>query len=503
MSAALVLAGHGSHISPETAGIVWKHVDLLRVMGAADEVTAAFWKETPSFHTVFNSLTSDDITIVPLFTAQGYFTQTVIPAEMGVTSAITHRDGKTIRYARTLEHPYLTQIVRQRVEAALRALNAPPEHAAVVIIGHSTRRNPESRRATEAQAAAIRSAGLVAEVQAVYLDDSPEIPEAYTLTSAPNLIAVPYFLALGSHTTIDVPAELSLPPGQTTGQINGRTVFYAPPVGTDEALLDVILELAREVNSHESFEWVGGSVGAQHAAPLHANDSVHDVSAGKPANVGATHESPLQPPPSQIDTNLTPARGAHPLHSKEWGSGSEVWQCFPTAGRERFIETALARGELRFGQLRVTPAVVHVWGDAYPDERLESSAALRARIRENPFRPLATSTDLPGGWRIEIQSPDTIHAVVETVYPGVVADWAAQQQGKFTFQSLEATAARQIGMYRPLDQLSKGQREALVNNVCGKCVRHATWFHGDTPQDAIPCPEPCNLWLSRALEARE
>ena len=64
MSTALVLAGHGSHISPQTAGIVWKNVDALRAMGIADEVTAAFWKETPSFHTVFNTLTSDDITIV-------------------------------------------------------------------------------------------------------------------------------------------------------------------------------------------------------------------------------------------------------------------------------------------------------------------------------------------------------------------------------------------------------------------------------------------------------
>ena len=42
-------------------------------MNAADEVTAAFWKELPSFHTVIDSLEADEITIVPLFTAQGYF----------------------------------------------------------------------------------------------------------------------------------------------------------------------------------------------------------------------------------------------------------------------------------------------------------------------------------------------------------------------------------------------------------------------------------------------
>lgn len=106
VSTALVLAGHGSHITLETAGLVWSHVDALRSMGAADEVTAAFWKEQPSFQTVFNSLAAQDITVVPLFTAQGYFTQTVIPTEMGLAGTITHRDGRIIRYTRTLnEHP--------------------------------------------------------------------------------------------------------------------------------------------------------------------------------------------------------------------------------------------------------------------------------------------------------------------------------------------------------------------------------------------------------------
>src|SRR5688572_6791802 len=123
---ALVLAGHGSHISPNTAGLVWQQVDQLRALDVADEVTAAFWKEMPSYHTVFNSLEATDITVVPLFTAQGYFTQTVIPTEMGLTGTITERDGKTIRYTRTLgEHPYLFQVVESLADEAQRALKAP------------------------------------------------------------------------------------------------------------------------------------------------------------------------------------------------------------------------------------------------------------------------------------------------------------------------------------------------------------------------------------------
>src|SRR5579864_5442209 len=120
---ALVLAGHGSHLSPETAGVVWQHVDTLRRSGVADEVSAAFWKEAPSFHDVFRTLTADDITVVPLFTARGYFTQTVIPAEMGLTGVVTQRNGRIIRYTSPLgEHPLIAHFGIQRVKQGLAAI---------------------------------------------------------------------------------------------------------------------------------------------------------------------------------------------------------------------------------------------------------------------------------------------------------------------------------------------------------------------------------------------
>src|SRR4051794_33513362 len=239
---ALVLAGHGSQLSPETAGIVWEQVDKLRKHNVADEVTAAFWKETPSFHQVINTLAADEVTVVPVFTAQGYFTQTVIPAEMGLSGRLTERDGRTIRYTPTLsEHPYLSRIVRQRVATALAQSGADASNVAVAIIGHGTRRSPESRRATLDQADQVRD--LAAESLAVFLDDSPSISDIYRLTTRPVIIAVPFFLALGSHTTIDVPTELGFPSGSVFGQVNGREVHYTLPVGVGADLDQTILEL--------------------------------------------------------------------------------------------------------------------------------------------------------------------------------------------------------------------------------------------------------------------
>lgn len=429
---ALVLVGHGSHISPETAGVVWEQVDQLRALNVADEVTAAFWKEMPSFHQVIGTLAAEDVTILPLFTAQGYFTQTVIPAEMGLTGAVTRRDGRTLRYAPTLgEHPYLAQVVRQRVADALRQSGADPTEAAVAIIGHGTRRSPESRQATLAQAEQVRD--MAAQALAVFLDDSPSIRDIFRLTTQPVVIAVPFFLALGSHTTIDVPGKLGLAPGETVGRIDGRTVYYTPPVGVGGDLIDAILEIARDAG-----------------APLRA-----------PSAAGA-------------------------------------WDGFPTAGRDTVIETVRAAGWLELGDLTLSLHEIRPTEIDMEREIVEFSdpAALRAHIRREPFRPLATSIDLPRDWVVRVERRTQIHAVAETVYPGVIAEWARRETLAIT--SLEALAARQTGVYSQIDQLAPERRAQIVEQVCGRCIRQPTWFSGE--RAPIPCAEACNFWMSRALD---
>ncbi len=430
-SSALVLAGHGSHVSPQTAGLVWRLVDRLRALGVADEVTACFWKEAPAFHEGVDSLEARDITIVPMFTANGYFARTVIPAEMRLTGAITKRDGCTIRYTRTLgEHPHVEEIVRRRVETVLRQTKIEAAEVAVVVIGHGTRRNPESREATQRQAEALRRTKIAAEVVDVYLDDEPGIAAAYPLTTAPVLIAVPFFLAPGSHTTIDVPHALGLEADAVEGVVNGRQVYYTPPVGTDESLCDLVLELARET---------GG--------------------------------------------NFEP-------------KSSSAWDCFPAVGRNGLVKMVQGRGLVVFGQLLLTPAEVSHVDAPGEGEFLTSPTALRERIRETPFRPLPTATNLPDGWRVRIEKPEMLHAVVETVYPGAVADWTANRRDIFLPSSLKAVIARQTGMYR--QSIASQQVDATVERVCSRCVRYPAWHYGDLLPESIPCKEPCNVWLSAA-----
>ncbi|MCU0465112.1 MAG: hypothetical protein MUF38_11145 [Anaerolineae bacterium] len=427
MSTAVVLLGHGSHISPNTAATVWEAVDALRALGIADEITAGFWKELPGFSRVLDTLTADDITLLPMFTAQGYFTRQVIPGEMPL--------APRTRMARTLgEHPRIGEIIEQRARNALAQHGLTPSEVAVAVIGHGTKNNPTSRAATESQADRLRGLGIAAEVAAVYLDDDPEIPTVYESTSAPVIIAVPYFLAAGSHTVIDVPGALGLPDGVTDSQINGRRVVYTPPIGADGGLTDIVLALL--------------------------------------ADAGA---------------DVTP---------KPVGS---VWDGVPSAGRDHFLAALRASGRLSFGALTVTPREVRC-GDGDDLPTLTTPAQVRAAVRTEPFRPLVTVRDMPNRWRVAVKSPEQAHAVVETVYPGLIADWAAEQHGTLHVVNLPTVAARQKGMFRPLVNFSAADEAALCGEICAGCILSPRWARSGAAGGGLPCAEPCNVYLSAAKE---
>jgi sirohydrochlorin cobaltochelatase len=427
-SMALILLGHGSHISSNTAGIVWQQVDRLRALGVDDEVTAAFWKELPAFSTALNMVESSEITLVPLFTAQGYFTQTVIPSEMKLSGTITQQGKLVIRYAPApVFHPRIQQIVLERVNHAIAQHNLKAQQVSIAIIGHSTRRNPQSREASERQAQLLRETQQFGEVLTAFLDDDPEIPTIYDRAKQNTIIAVPLFLAMGSHTTIDVPNELGLEQGQTSAYIQDKHLIYTPAIGDGNDLTDLILDLAQQVGA------------------------------------------PLKTPTPQ---------GA--------------WSNFPRIGWREFQAQLQHTNTLRLGELLITAQGVHHSHDEHPTLTLETPNALRAFVRDELFRPLATAKGLRMGWFAPAKTLDEVCAIIETIYPGALAD---QTQAPIT---LSQTLTRQTGMYK---ELANHDLSTDIENICADCVRVPHWHNPNT--DGLSCIEACNWCLSQLLKRIE
>jgi sirohydrochlorin cobaltochelatase len=96
---ALVIVGHGSHLNEDSSLPVYEHAERIRASGEYDEVVECSWKEEPSMRHVLSTVESEEVYVVPAFVSEGYFTQQVIPRELGLEGEITRKGGKTIRYA--------------------------------------------------------------------------------------------------------------------------------------------------------------------------------------------------------------------------------------------------------------------------------------------------------------------------------------------------------------------------------------------------------------------
>src|SRR3712207_7464665 len=88
---ALVIVGHGSHLNEDSSLPVYEHAQHIREAGGFDEVVECFWKEEPSMRHVLDTVESDEVYVVPAFISEGYFTQQVIPRELGLEGPVTRK----------------------------------------------------------------------------------------------------------------------------------------------------------------------------------------------------------------------------------------------------------------------------------------------------------------------------------------------------------------------------------------------------------------------------
>ncbi len=229
MTRALVLAGHGSHLNARSSEAVRAHARALAGDREWDEVLVAFWKEEPSLSRALDGCTASDVTVVPVFMSEGYFTSEVIPAEMGLDGPVTRPEGRTVRCTRPIGvHPALAGIV---VERALEAGATPDD--ALFVLGHGTRRNAGSASAVHAQVERLRDAGRFAQVAAVFTDQDPNVAAVPELAGERNAVVVPYFASEGFHV------------GQVAAN-GARAVRYAEPAGTHPGVAAVIRDLVLE-----------------------------------------------------------------------------------------------------------------------------------------------------------------------------------------------------------------------------------------------------------------
>ena len=120
--AALVLVGHGSTLNAESAAPTHQHADELRRRGLFAQVIECFWKLEPSIAGVLRGVFAPRVFVVPLFISDGYFTEEVIPRELGLCAPgekafarVQQRGAQTLHYCGPVgTHPSMTEVILAR-----------------------------------------------------------------------------------------------------------------------------------------------------------------------------------------------------------------------------------------------------------------------------------------------------------------------------------------------------------------------------------------------------
>lgn len=252
---ALIIIGHGSHLNAESSAPVYRHAEAIRRTGAFGEVRECFWKEEPSMREVFDLVEAGEVYVVPLFISEGYFTEEVIPRELGLDGpapSVTRKLGKTIRYCGPVgTHPSMGGMILRRAEQAAGLSREAARKAGLVIIGHGTERNSNSAEVIYRVTREAGEAGVFASVKTGFLDQAPEVGEVLEGMEERLVVLVPFFVAEGWHTQETIPDDLGLnrPAVSHVTEIGGRTVYYADPVGTFPEVAEIILQRAREAGA--------------------------------------------------------------------------------------------------------------------------------------------------------------------------------------------------------------------------------------------------------------
>ncbi len=269
--AALVLLGHGSTVNETAGDVVYQHARELRSRKLFAEVREAFWKQEPKIKDVLAGLPATRIFIVPLFISEGYFSEDVIPRELGFKSEAEpdfsrsqQRGSQTLFYCQPVgTHDGMTAVILERAREVVEKNPFPrapkSKDLTLLIAGHGTEQNENSRESIVHQAERIRGQNLYAGVHAVFLEEAPKVSECFYIAETRHIVVVPFFISEGMHTQEDIPVMLGdskrivqqrlgmrQPPWRNPTERNGKLIWYAAIVGTHPQVAEVILERARE-----------------------------------------------------------------------------------------------------------------------------------------------------------------------------------------------------------------------------------------------------------------
>ena len=275
---ALVLVAYGSTLNAGYSAPTRALAKIIRDQSIFGEVACAFKLEEPKITEVPNLVKAERVFVVPVTISEGQFTGEIIPSHLGLRpkGEVAGSDGeytypkegstggKELIYCKPVgTHSLMTDVLINRAEEVVRCHPFPreprPDETALVIAGHGTQQNANSRKAVEAQVELIRARGEYAEVLPAFMEETPLITDCYEVAQARYIVIVPFFISGGLHAVEDIPVLLGEPSDRVKERLEadqptwrnpterkGKLLWYTEAIGNAPQLLDIILDLVSE-----------------------------------------------------------------------------------------------------------------------------------------------------------------------------------------------------------------------------------------------------------------
>jgi sirohydrochlorin cobaltochelatase len=464
--AALLLLGHGSTLNADSSAPTYQHAEELRRRDLFAEVHTAFWKEEPNFRQALRQTRRRQVYVVPNFISSGYFTEQIIPRELGLDGPVTHRGGQDIFYCQPVGlNSEMTEALLRRAEqviaASTESIFAPEKTACLFICGHGTSLNDNSTKIIHEQVAAIRARGLYADCQAVLMEQKPFVKDWRILTDCLDVIVVPFFISDGLHSYEDIPVLLGLTHDVRELAFTNphremdRRLWYATAIGTEAFMADVIMA---QVHQFQNLRLETRNLGD---AEIEGNTVVEEL-----ARLMGNAPSPWKI--GEVMIRATENGTFHLLHRDDFN--------------------------LDPATLRILPS---------PEDLRE----LLRLDRDGNYRPLRAAPGLRSGWLIHAPDLTGVQLAFDYIYPAAVANWTLWLRCALPTTPWSETAERQSGRFRVVRQIDdQGIQELTMQECQPGCMKQKLWppVNGrlDAWLDEIPliCPEACNYLVGQARE---
>lgn len=156
-------------------------------------VHAAYVKSTPSLEETLKTIDTGSVLVIPMFLANGYYTDKVIPEIVRQSPRITHVSDPI---GTTEEMPALIEALA--AETAARE-GYTLEVTSILLIAHGSKRSKTSSTAAEHVAKVLAGKSPFRDIRICFLEEDPKLSDIEPGQVSNPTIIVPFLIAAAEH----------------------------------------------------------------------------------------------------------------------------------------------------------------------------------------------------------------------------------------------------------------------------------------------------------------